>query len=412
MYGPLTALSGRLPGLSTSNNQRFLVVICFCLAALGGLGLDALLNASNLRSNALLARAHWIGVAGVVAVGAAGLALVARGQGVDRLLPNPHGYVGFWLAVGVVALAGAVAFVASGFFGGPRRFAATGLCCLALLEAALFAGPFNPREPLSGVPPASPAISWLQAHAGPQPVAALGTVLIPETASLYGLTDARGYEVLSDPRERLFWSRADAGYSDSTLIMTLDRPGIDWLAAAGVAYVMMPSGRNLPGTTIVYTEPGVAIAEVPNPRPFAYAATSVASASGPEQAAHMLAGAPLGPVVVEGCCPVAGSADVTSIALAPGLVQLGVTAADRATIVVQQSYQPGWEASIDGQPAEIFPANVLFQAVTVPAGKHLITLSYRPASVTIGAITTVVGIVALIVIAALPYALRRRVRPS
>jgi hypothetical protein len=410
VYGPLTPLSGRLPGLGNSNNQRLLLVLCFCVAALGGLGLDGLLQAPRRWSIAAGGAAFWIGVAGLVATGGAGLAVVAWGRRVDELLPSYHSYIGFWLAVGVVSLVASVAFAISGLVSDKRQWAAGGLCALALVEAALFAGPFNPREPVDAVPPPSPSINWLQAHAGGHAVAALGTMLIPETASLYGLTDARGYEILTDPRERLFWSKADPGYSDSTLIMMLDRPGVDWLAAAGVAYVMMPSNRSLNGATTVYSEQGVSIAAVPDPRPFAYAATSVVRAGSADEAAAMLSSAPMGPVVVEGCCPVDGAAEVTVTSRTPGAVDLEISADAPATIVVQQSFQPDWTAKVDGHTATILPANVLFQAVSVPAGRHLLTLRYEPASVIVGVISSALAAVALLALAVVPLGWRRRSR--
>lgn len=411
VYGPLTPLSGRLPGLANSNNERLLLVICFAVAALGGLGLQGLLEGPPLRIFKLARPATVIGALGLVALAAAGLALAFSGHNFDHALPRIHGYIGFWLAMGAASLGTAFCFVASGLFGGERRAAAAGLCALALIEAAIFAGPFNPREAPSAVPPASPSIAWLQAHAGGQPVAALGTALIPETASLYGLTDARGYEILTDPRERLYWSTADSGYSDSTLIMMFEHPGADWLAAAGVTYVLMPAGSSIPGTTNVYEQTGVAIAAVSDPRPFAYAASSVVTARGPDQAVSLLAAAPLGPVVIEGCCPYTGSASVEVTRRDPGAIDLSVTADQTATIVVQQSFQPGWEATIDGRPTAIMAADVLFQAVEVPAGKHVLALRYRPASVTIGEATSAVAALGLAGWALVLFARRRRARP-
>ncbi|MFI5269355.1 MAG: YfhO family protein, partial [Chloroflexota bacterium] len=410
VYGPLAPLAGRVPGLATAYNPRLLVVICFCLAALGGLGLDALLQAPGMRSSGLLAKANWLGAAGLAAVAAAGVAVALRGRSADHWLPSVHGYIGFWLVFGLASLATAVLFIAGGWLGGNRRWAAAGLCTLALIEAAVFAGPYNPREPLSSVPPPSPSVAWLQAHAGGRPIAALGTTLIPESASLYGLTDVRSYDVLIDPRQRIFWSAADPGYDDSNLTMTFAQPGVDWLAAAGVAYVMMSADQSLPGATTAYQDFGVAIAEVPNPRPFVYAATEVVAATDPRQAAALLSRAPLGPVVVEGCCPVAGSAQASVTRRTAGELDLAVVAQSPATIVVQQSYQQGWEAEIDGRPAAILPANVLFQAITVPAGNHVVTLRYRPASVPIGAAMTATGALALVLLAVLPLALRRRAR--
>jgi uncharacterized membrane protein YfhO len=107
---------------------------------------------------------------------------------------------------------------------------------------------------------------------------------------------------------------------------------------------------------------------------------------------------PLGPVVVEGCCPSAGQAEVTVLDRADGEVRLDVTAQSPATIVVNQAYQSGWEATVDGAGAPVLPANVLFMAVEVPAGHHVVDLNYRPASVVAGGVASGAGILFLAVL--------------
>lgn len=42
-----------------------------------------------------------------------------------------------------------------------------------------------------------------------------------------------------------------------------------------------------------------------------------------------------------------------------------------------QNNLPGWSASVDGQHTEIFRANFLFQAIRVPAGKHMVEWEYQ-----------------------------------
>jgi hypothetical protein len=47
-------------------------------------------------------------------------------------------------------------------------------------------------------------------------------------------------------------------------------------------------------------------------------------------------------------------------------------------VVLNDPWQPWWFASIDGQPAEILRANVLFRAVAVPPGRHIVRFEFRP----------------------------------
>ena len=50
-------------------------------------------------------------------------------------------------------------------------------------------------------------------------------------------------------------------------------------------------------------------------------------------------------------------------------------------LVFSEVYYPGWQATIDGQPAELGRVNYVLRAMKVPAGKHEVVLEFRPASV-------------------------------
>jgi uncharacterized membrane protein YfhO len=48
--------------------------------------------------------------------------------------------------------------------------------------------------------------------------------------------------------------------------------------------------------------------------------------------------------------------------------------------VIADTYYPGWNAWIDDTPTKLFPTDLLFRGVYVPAGEHLVELRYQPAS--------------------------------
>jgi uncharacterized membrane protein YfhO len=69
-------------------------------------------------------------------------------------------------------------------------------------------------------------------------------------------------------------------------------------------------------------------------------------------------------------------------------------------LVLTDAYFPGWMARVDGAPAEIFRADYLFRGVLLPAGEHMVTFSYAPGSVALGAIATLLA--ACVVTAGVP----------
>ncbi len=51
-----------------------------------------------------------------------------------------------------------------------------------------------------------------------------------------------------------------------------------------------------------------------------------------------------------------------------------------AMLVLNDIWHPWWSATLDGQPAEMLKANMLFRAVAVPHGKHTVRFTFNPIS--------------------------------
>ena len=65
-------------------------------------------------------------------------------------------------------------------------------------------------------------------------------------------------------------------------------------------------------------------------------------------------------------------------------------------VILSDSYYPGWQATVDGEPARIYAANHLFRGVEVGAGVHEVRFIYRPSSIRIGAGLSFVGVIVLV----------------
>ena len=72
-----------------------------------------------------------------------------------------------------------------------------------------------------------------------------------------------------------------------------------------------------------------------------------------------------------------------------------VTSAGPAFLVVRDTYSSDWVATLDGLPARISRADVLFRAVRIPPGRHDVVFEYQPSWWTRGLVFTLLGWLAL-----------------
>jgi hypothetical protein len=79
-------------------------------------------------------------------------------------------------------------------------------------------------------------------------------------------------------------------------------------------------------------------------------------------------------------------------------------------LVLTDTWYPGWEATIDAEPAPIYRADLLFRAVPIAAGSHRVVFAFRPASVRIGMVVSLVGLLCLALLAVGVARLSRRDR--
>jgi hypothetical protein len=81
----------------------------------------------------------------------------------------------------------------------------------------------------------------------------------------------------------------------------------------------------------------------------------------------------------------------------PERVVVEADAETAAYLVLADTFDPGWSATVDGRPAPIWPAYVAFRAVYLPPGKHTVLFTYRPAGFELGLALSGCGILLAIV---------------
>ena len=72
---------------------------------------------------------------------------------------------------------------------------------------------------------------------------------------------------------------------------------------------------------------------------------------------------------------------VTIQSYEPNRLTYEVNSGKGGVLVFSEIYYPGWEATVDGQPAELGRVNYILRALHIASGKHLVELSFFPKSV-------------------------------
>ncbi|MEX2301404.1 MAG: YfhO family protein [Bryobacterales bacterium] len=98
----------------------------------------------------------------------------------------------------------------------------------------------------------------------------------------------------------------------------------------------------------------------------------------------------------------AGDEDQVEIrAYGPGSMEIEVDAALPGLLIVSESFYPGWEASINGDPAALHRANGALMGVAVAKGPSVVTMRYSPQSFRLGAWITGLTLLGVLVCSAL-----------
>ena len=64
----------------------------------------------------------------------------------------------------------------------------------------------------------------------------------------------------------------------------------------------------------------------------------------------------------------------------PDRLEIEVDSDQPGIVMAHDIYYPGWVAEIDGRPARVLRANVLFRGVEVSEGHHVVVFRFEPFS--------------------------------
>jgi hypothetical protein len=424
----------RLPLFHVVQNQRMVLWLFVAIAVLAAFGLQTAIEAPRRgQVRALLAVAV---TAGVVAAATLEIEGATWHRALHAFLDrSPFGApdatspalasIGWWI-VFVLAL-GALLVVLGRVRPARRTLVVSLVVALAALDMLHFAHGFQPMAPAShAIPPVTPAIAYLQHHAGDSRIAASEFALLPDFSSVFGLRDARGNEP-PQPSLSFFrlWAAVEPQATPGGYYLTtpVTRENARVLELLGTKYILTrpevrPGIRSL-STAYRGSEATIFTDRAAMPR--AIAATYVQPEGDEALQIRTVTEADFDPrltaVVPSGEL---GTFERPSSGTSPGAVHVlresdsAVTLhADLSTstiVVLDDAWYPGWDVTVDGRPARALRADVVLRGVVVPAGSHTIAWRYHVPGLRLGAALSVIGLLGIAAWGGLLVTRRRRKR--
>lgn len=387
-----------VPGLARSGGPtRMLLLAAFSLSLLAGLGAEALL--SRLEEREGRAVAFFTLILAVLAIGA-GLWRVIGAPELSEIRPAVGPLVGREALLAGALCAAAAVWAVLAWRWGARRVWPAALVAILGVDVLLAAqGHLHVCPAAWAYPPVRVEQSGdgrVIGNAADWPINRFPeAVLPPNSATVYHLRDAFGYDSLYLARYRDFAAAIQHGdpsppLNGNLLLARLSRTyGLDMMSLAGVERVLSP--ERVPGLAM---ERAGAYYTQRNPHALARAWVCTSSLSvrthsealaallqlwpmenaliitGPDLATDDRVGAPETPPTVE---------DVS-----PNAVEVHLPDGGGGYLFLADSYAPGWRAYSEGRELPVRPANVTFRVTAPPREASRVVFRYEPDSFRLG----------------------------
>jgi len=419
--------------------EKFMGVASFAIAMLGGTGLDAL-QAGKGRSFPWFAAALFCASAAIgFRTDAASAWTAASFMAPESLAREVTQSAALGLLFSAVGALG-VGIVNAGSRKGSLRVeillaALVAIVALDLARANLGAYHTGPAESATFIPPFAETLQAREGTLSPGRFRLLSikgaTLAAPEVVrrqlGTYGTTSVMIRQALDVEHNAQFHIESAKGYlqgySAAFASMVRQKPGIEATARYNVAYYI--------GRRSHFQDPRFAqsfVAELPdydlalykNPvpaKPRVYLSSQPERAASPVDPAVLLAR----PDFLNGTVDVIETSDEslpgsttggTAVIeqYAPETIRVRVETAQSAALILLDTFDKGWRATLDGGPViPILRANAVVRAVVVPAGTHVVTFRYETPLLRAGAMASLAGsLISLVLIASVRRPARTR----
>jgi len=418
-------------------NCKFIAYSCVSLCALAGMGAERLFNPPD-EAQGRGDRRWLLAALGVMAALAAGLLLVfSQGAALDnsawerliqwrfeqgetwaaefaanRLPPAAPSWkcasAYLWKSL-VFALAGVAAVLA---WGGSRRrqgwFKAI-LPALALCDLWLFSYPYLETASIAGESIPDKLVSII--HADKEPSRVLPLVQYPNACIYADLETPLGYAGLITARYNHFLTAVNKLTRRQSMVTppppSAMQLGLLW---PNTNYIIADDATQFPEGWVA--EPplarseGCALYATQEKRPRAYFSSHAARFSSEDLALEAVESVPeaiLKTDIIEaktteplsGIQPPGQDDQIEFLERLPSRVSLQTRAAGRRLLVLADAFDPNWRCRMDGATdMAIYPVNIAFRGVVVPAGAHTLEFIYSPASFYWGVVVSAVAFIA------------------
>ncbi|HVO75112.1 MAG TPA: YfhO family protein [Ignavibacteriaceae bacterium] len=279
---------------------------------------------------------------------------------------------------------------------------------------------------------APPYINYLKSDAGEFRVLGTDYVLYPNIASVYGISDIRDYDAMFVNRYYQFYNKllenADKKLTLSEYktppqsvypsIIQINPNNLKFLSLLNVKYILANSDlikqKNLSDSNIVLIyNKEVKIYENKKVIPRVFFVNQAIVLSTEDSIIKELNNSSFDPrktLIIEKNIPeltqikeinnnTVNNSYFTNICLyEPNLVNITIITDNPGFLVLTDTFYPGWNVYVDGKIREILPSDYLFRGVFIEKGTHQVEFKYEPLSFRLGLVISVLtGIVIILI---------------
>jgi hypothetical protein len=242
--------------------------------------------------------------------------------------------------------------------------------------------------------------------------------LAMERGTLFGIPDVLGYNPVQLPR---YWTYIRATNSNPVFYnaSVIGFPTLRNVRLMGIRYLVVPTGvEGVPEGRIVASADDYDLVQVYGWEPRVSLVHTWTQVDRPGDALNGVLDPGFDPAqtaYVEQdpgipATPEAAHGSAAYRQVTPEDVRVTVDTPAPALVVVRNSYDAGWSATVDGRAAPLLATDYLVQGVAVPAGTHEIRLVYRDDDIVHGALAGIVVWLVLLTSIPVTLVLERRAR--